>query len=203
VGAPKRGSLRLGTLRCAHHSCVAPEYTRRRVPPKQKTPAPPSAGAPPEIGFVLRNPQSAIDRLTTLVFAPKIQIATCHVPNKQTPRCQEPRSWGRQPRIPEYHISQDGILDFSPRNAIPGNRLGISAASAVSPWPRCSVVRNRLSDLAQRECRRRRRPTDKLILDMDSSVSSTYGQQEGTAYNGHFGCECYHPLFLFNQDGTI
>ena len=48
-----------------------------------------------------------------------------------------------------------------------------------------------------------RRPTGKLILDMDSSVSPTYGQQEGTAYNGHFGCECYHPLFLFNQDGDI
>jgi hypothetical protein len=42
-----------------------------------------------------------------------------------------------------------------------------------------------------------------LILDMDSSVSPTYGQQEGTAYNGHFGCECYHPLFLFNQDGDL
>jgi hypothetical protein len=48
---------------------------------------------------------------------------------------------------------------------------------------------------------RQRRPTDKLILDMDSSVSPTYGQQEGMACNGHFGCECYHPLFLFNQDG--
>ena len=38
---------------------------------------------------------------------------------------------------------------------------------------------------------------------MDSSVSETYGQQEGTSYNGHFGCECYHPLFLFNQDGDV
>ena len=50
---------------------------------------------------------------------------------------------------------------------------------------------------------RQRRPSGTLILDMDSSVSPTYGQQEGTAYNGHFGCECYHPLFLFNQDGDI
>ncbi len=41
------------------------------------------------------------------------------------------------------------------------------------------------------------------ILDMDSSVSPTYGQQEGTAYNGHFRCECYHPVFLFNQDGDL
>jgi len=42
-----------------------------------------------------------------------------------------------------------------------------------------------------------------LILDMDSSVSETYGQQEGSAYNGHFGCTCYHPLFLFNQFGDL
>jgi len=43
-----------------------------------------------------------------------------------------------------------------------------------------------------------RRPIRKLILDMDSSVSETYGDQERIAYNGHFACECYHPLFLFN-----
>ena len=38
---------------------------------------------------------------------------------------------------------------------------------------------------------------------MDSSVRPTYGDQEGTAYNGHFGCTCYHPLFLFNQFGDL
>src|SRR5438874_12146346 len=43
----------------------------------------------------------------------------------------------------------------------------------------------------------------KLILDMDSSVSETYGHQQGSAYNGHFGCFCYHPLFLFNQFGDL
>src|SRR5438270_3592820 len=43
----------------------------------------------------------------------------------------------------------------------------------------------------------------KLILDMDSSVSETYGQQEGSAYNGYFACTCYHPLFLFNQFGDL
>jgi len=42
-----------------------------------------------------------------------------------------------------------------------------------------------------------------VILDMDSSVSETYGEQEGTAYNGHFGCTCYHPLFCFNQFGDV
>ena len=38
---------------------------------------------------------------------------------------------------------------------------------------------------------------------MDSSVSPTHGEQEGTAYNGHFACTCYHPLFLFNQFGDL
>ena len=48
-----------------------------------------------------------------------------------------------------------------------------------------------------------RHPPKMIILDMDSSVSPTHGDQEGTAYNGHFGCTCYHPLFLFNQFGDL
>src|SRR5919199_116238 len=50
--------------------------------------------------------------------------------------------------------------------------------------------------------RRRRRPKT-VILDMDSSESPTYGEQEGSAYNGHFACTCYHPLFVFNQFGDV
>jgi hypothetical protein len=42
-----------------------------------------------------------------------------------------------------------------------------------------------------------------IVLDMDSSESPTYGDQEGSAYNGHFGCTCYHPLFVFNQLGDV
>jgi hypothetical protein len=38
---------------------------------------------------------------------------------------------------------------------------------------------------------------------MDSSESPTYGEQEGSAYNGHFGCTCYHPLFVFSQLGDV
>ena len=38
---------------------------------------------------------------------------------------------------------------------------------------------------------------------MDSSVSETYGNQEGSAYNGYFECTCYHPLFCFNQYGDL
>ena len=47
------------------------------------------------------------------------------------------------------------------------------------------------------------KPIREIILDLDSSVSETYGEQEGSAYNGHFGCTCYHPLFCFNQFGDL
>ena len=48
-----------------------------------------------------------------------------------------------------------------------------------------------------------RRPSKRIVLDMDSSESPTYGEQEGSAYNGHFGCTCYHPLFVFSQFGDV
>ncbi len=47
------------------------------------------------------------------------------------------------------------------------------------------------------------RPLRWITLDMDSSVSPTHGAQEGTAWNGHFDCSCYHPLFVFNQFGQL
>jgi Transposase DDE domain group 1 len=50
---------------------------------------------------------------------------------------------------------------------------------------------------------RRRRGPKTIILDMDSSESPTHGEQEGSAYNGHFACTCYHPLFVFNQFGDV
>ena len=46
-----------------------------------------------------------------------------------------------------------------------------------------------------------RSPTRRVTLDIDSSESPVYGAQELSAYNGHFESVCYHPLFVFNQDG--
>ena len=48
-----------------------------------------------------------------------------------------------------------------------------------------------------------RQPPRIVVLDIDSIESPTYGEQEGSAYNGHFGCTCYHPLFVFNQLGAV
>jgi hypothetical protein len=36
-----------------------------------------------------------------------------------------------------------------------------------------------------------------------ATTDPPHGEQEGAAYNGHFGCTCYHPLFVFNQFGDL
>ena len=41
----------------------------------------------------------------------------------------------------------------------------------------------------------------RVVLDMDSTEIPVYGQQEHSAYNGHFESTCYHPLLLFNWEG--
>ena len=41
----------------------------------------------------------------------------------------------------------------------------------------------------------------RTVLDMDSTEIPVHGEQEQTAYNGHFESTCYHPLLLFNGEG--
>ncbi|HZZ00547.1 MAG TPA: IS1380 family transposase [Candidatus Baltobacteraceae bacterium] len=49
----------------------------------------------------------------------------------------------------------------------------------------------------------KRRPRGRVVLDMDSSVSPTYGDQEGSVWNGHYVTTCYHPIFVFNEYGDL
>jgi hypothetical protein len=42
---------------------------------------------------------------------------------------------------------------------------------------------------------------ERVVLDMDSTEIPVYGEQEQSAYNGHFESTCYHPLLLFNREG--
>jgi hypothetical protein len=41
----------------------------------------------------------------------------------------------------------------------------------------------------------------RVVLDMDSTEIPVYGQQEQSAYNGHFESTCHHPLLLFSREG--
>jgi len=70
--------------------------------------------------------------------------------------------------------------------ALPENRL--SLADLNGQWIDRFHYRNRLKY---------------IVLDMDSSVSPTHGDQEGTAWNGYFDCTCHHPNLLFNQFGML
>ena len=47
------------------------------------------------------------------------------------------------------------------------------------------------------------RPPRGIVLDMDSSVSPTHGEQERSVWSGRYQCTCYHPLFVFNQFGDL
>ena len=60
-----------------------------------------------------------------------------------------------------------------------------------------------LTDLSGAWIDRARSGAKTVVLDLDSSVSPTHGEQEGSSYNGHFACTCYHPLFVFNQFGDL
>jgi len=40
-----------------------------------------------------------------------------------------------------------------------------------------------------------------IWLDIDSYESPVHGAQEGTAYNGYYGSDCYHPLVLHDGFG--
>src|ERR1700682_5145069 len=48
-----------------------------------------------------------------------------------------------------------------------------------------------------------RRPPRGIVLDMDSSVSPTHGEQENSVWNGTYACPRYYPLFVFNQFGDL
>ncbi len=43
--------------------------------------------------------------------------------------------------------------------------------------------------------------SQRVVLDIDSTEIPVYGQQEQSAYNGHFESTCYHPLLLVNREG--
>jgi hypothetical protein len=102
-------------------------------------------------------------------------------------------------------------LRFDPAmRAVVGGRARDTPAASTSEIARFETETlssrtdlKRLMDLSGRWIDRthRHRTMTRLVLDMDGSVSETYGRQQGSAYKGHFGWMCSHPQFVFNQFG--
>jgi hypothetical protein len=93
-----------------------------------------------------------------------------------------------------------------------GGRAAMSGAASPSEmgrfetrWLAAEKNLSALADLSGRWIDRvnSRRPPRGILLDMDSSVSLTHGEQEKSCWNGQYECTCYHPLFLFNQFGDL
>ncbi len=106
-------------------------------------------------------------------------------------------------RLAGYEDTNDAerlCVDPAMRNVVGGRAMDHSAASTseMSRFETETLTSpNNLRILTEMPGRwvdqvRRRKPIKELILDLDSSVSPTHGEQEGSAYNGHFGCTCYH-----------
>jgi hypothetical protein len=78
------------------------------------------------------------------------------------------------------------------RSVVGGAITGSAAsASQMGRFERKWLSRNlaALTDLPSQwiDKVQQRRPPRIIVLDMDSSESPTHGEQEGSAYNGHFG----------------
>jgi hypothetical protein len=103
---------------------------------------------------------------------------------------------GRDPAM-RWTVGGHAVTD----HAASTSQMGRFETSVMTVEPNLTA----LADLSGRWIDRvqARRAQTRLVLDIDSSVSPTYGAQEGTAYNGHFACTCYHPLFPFNQGCSI
>jgi hypothetical protein len=72
-------------------------------------------------------------------------------------------------------------------NYVLGNTVRLKALDAALPRSTDALLR--------------RKNKLRLIVDVDSTEDPVHGKQERVAYNGHFGKNCFHPLFCFTSDG--
>jgi len=106
---------------------------------------------------------------------------------------------GRLARDPVMRLIVGG-RDFY-HYAASESQMGRFETNTLTAFKNLSALTDLSGRWIDRVQRLRKRPN--LILDIDSSESPVHGSQEGSAYNGHFGCNCYHPLFVFNQHGDL
>src|SRR3954452_6959013 len=127
----------------------------------------------------------------------------------------EPNVGAGTPGVRPHRMTRNTARAQCARTPDPCNKVAIKRSAGLPPQPARWAASRRwlsrpenlaaLADLSGQwidKVRRRRRPKT-VILDMDSSESPIYGKQEDSAYNGHFGCTYYHPLFVFNQFGDV
>lgn len=119
--------------------------------------------------------------------------------------------FGRLARYEDVNDADRLALDPVMRQVVGGRAVDAQAASASqmgrSETEALALAENRvtLDELNGKWIGRfhDRNGLKYFVLDIDSLVSTTHGDQEGAAWNGHFDCTCYHPNFLFNKFGML
>jgi hypothetical protein len=119
--------------------------------------------------------------------------------------------FGRLAGYEDVNDAQRLRHDPAMRRIVGGKAASDCAASASqmgrfeTKWLAAEKNLSALADLSGQWIERvhGRRPPRGILLDMDSSVSPTHGEQEHSIWNGHYACTCYHPLFVFNQFGDL
>lgn len=106
---------------------------------------------------------------------------------------------GRLARDPVMRLVAGG--QYFNRCAASESQMGRFETNTLTAIKNLSALTDLSGKWIDRMQRLRKRPN--LILDIDSSASPVHGSQEGSAYNGHFGCSCYHLLFVFNRHGDL
>lgn len=106
---------------------------------------------------------------------------------------------GRLARDPVMRLIV-GQRDFD-RSAASESQMGRFETNTLTAFRNPAALADLSGKWIDQVQRLRKRPN--LILDIDSSESPVHGSQEGSAYNGHFAKNCYHPLFVFNQHGDL
>jgi len=122
---------------------------------------------------------------------------------------QSPTLAGRLAGYDDVNDADRLSLDPVMRQVVGGRALDAKAASASqmgrfeTEGLATSDNRTALADLSGKWIDRvhEGKPPKWITLGMDGSVNPPHVAQQNTAWNGHFGCMCYHPRFVFNQFG--
>ena len=87
------------------------------------------------------------------------------------------------------------------RDGMSGSRMGRSETEPLATDDNLAA----LADLSSVWIGRvhERKPPKVIVLDMDSFVSPTFGDQEKRPNNGRFSFSRYHPLFVFHRFGDL
>ena len=76
-------------------------------------------------------------------------------------------------------------------------------SSLSAPWNRDALTQVLCSWAAQRKGLSAARPCAEVTIDLDSLPAEVQGEQPGSAYNGHYGCRCFHPLLVSWEFGDF